>query len=244
MKNVKLIIEYDGTHYSGWQRQNNAITVEEVLENALNSITGEEIKVIGSSRTDAGVHARGFVGNFLTESKIPSERFRDVLNGKLPKDIVIIESTEADLEFNSRFCSKGKTYSYTVLNRIQRPAIGCNYVYHYRNNLNMKAISEAASQFIGTHDFSAFKSSGGNTKTSIRTIKTLEIVTKDDYIIFYITGDGFLYNMVRIIMGTLIEVGRGKMDCCSIKDIILSKDRSMAGPCLPGAGLCLEKVYY
>jgi tRNA pseudouridine38-40 synthase len=244
MKNVKLIIEYDGTLYSGWQIQDNAITIQEVLENALNSITGEQIKVVGSSRTDSGVHARGYVCNFFTESKIPPDRFRDVINSKLPKDIVIIESEEVSLEFNSRFCSKGKTYSYTILNRMQRPAIGSNYVYHYRNSLNMEAIREAMSQFLGTHDFSAFKSTGGSAKTSIRTIKLFEVVKKDDYIIFYITGDGFLYNMVRIIMGTLIKVGRDKIDSCSIKDIILSKDRNMAGPCLPGTGLCLEKVYY
>lgn len=244
MKNVKLTIEYDGTNYSGWQIQKNVITIEQVLEKNLNYITGENIKVIGSSRTDAGVHARGFVGNFFTESKIPSDRFRNILNSKLPKDIVILNSEEVELSFNSRFNSKGKTYSYTILNTPQRPAIGRNYVYYFRKNLDIELILEASRKFIGTHDFIAFKSSGGNTKTTIRTINNLEVIKRNDYIIFSITGDGFLYNMVRIIIGTLIEVGLKKITPNNIKDILLSKDRNMAGPCVPPGGLCLEKVYY
>jgi len=244
MKNVKLIIEYDGTLYSGWQKQKNAITIEEVLEKVLYSITGENINVLGSSRTDAGVHAKGFVGNFFTSSKIPGDRFKDVLNGRLPKDIVIHDSKEVDMGFHSRFCSKGKTYRYTVLNRMQRPAIGRNYMFYYRKKLDIDAMKEAAALIIGTHDFSAFKSTGGSAKTDIRTITNFEVTTKDDYINFYITGNGFLYNMVRIIMGTLIQVGLKKIESQSVKDIILSKDRNMAGPCLPANGLCLEKVYY
>lgn len=244
MKNVKLTIEYDGTNYSGWQIQNNAITIEQVLEDNLKAITGDNLKVIGSSRTDAGVHARGFVGNFLTESKIPADKFRNVLNSRLPEDIVILNSEEVDLTFNSRFDSKGKTYSYTVLNTHQRPALGRNYVYHFRRNVDVALMVEASKEFIGTHDFAAFKSSGGNTKTTVRTISSLDVVKQGDYIIFTITGDGFLYNMVRIIIGTLMEVGLNRIKTKSIKDILLSKNRCMSGPCLPPSGLCLEKVYY
>lgn len=244
MKNIKLTIEYDGTNYSGWQIQNNAITIEQVLEDNLEEITGEKVKVIGSSRTDAGVHARGFVGNFVTESKIPSDRFRNILNGKLPEDIVILNSEEVDLSFNARFDSKGKTYSYTVLSTQQRPAIGRNYVYYLRKNVDLALMKEASIQFIGTHDFAAFKSSGGNTKTTVRTISSLDVVKQGDYITLSITGDGFLYNMVRIIAGTLMEVGLNKIEANSIKDVILSRDRRRAGPCLPPGGLCLEKVYY
>ena len=244
MKNVKLTIEYDGTNYSGWQIQNNAITIEQVLEDNLRAITSDNIKVIGSSRTDAGVHARGFVGNFLTESKIPSDRFRNILNSTLPEDIVILNSEEVDLSFNARFNSKGKTYSYTVLNTPQRPALGRNYVYHFRRNVDVALMAEASKEFIGTHDFAAFKSSGGNTKTTVRTITSLDVVRQNNYIIFTITGDGFLYNMVRIIIGTLMEVGLRKIKTNSIKDMFLSKDRRMSGPCLPASGLCLEKVYY
>lgn len=244
MKNVRLIMEYDGTNYSGWQIQNNAITIEETVENALHSITGEEQKIIGSSRTDAGVHARGFVGNFITDSKIPSDRFRDILNSKLPCDIVVLKSEEVEIDFNARFHSKGKTYSYTVLNRQQRPAMLRNYVYYIRRHLDIAAMEAAAKYFIGTHDFAAFKSSGGNTKTTTRTISKLDIGVKADSIIFYITGDGFLYNMVRIIMGTILEVGIGRKKPEDIPNIILSKKRETAGPCLPASGLCLEKVYY
>lgn len=244
MKNVKLVIEYDGTLYSGWQKQKNALTIQEVIERVLYSVTGEKINILGSSRTDAGVHARGFVGNFFTSSNIPSEKFKDVLNGRLPNDIVIQESKEVAMDFHSRYCSKGKTYSYTVLNRPQRSAIGRNYSFYYRKKLDIDAIKEAMPLIIGTHDFSAFKSTGGSAKTDIRTISNFEIATKNDYLIFYITGNGFLYNMVRIIMGTIIQVGLGKIESQSVKDIILSKDRNMAGPCLPANGLCLEKVYY
>ncbi|WP_010237713.1 tRNA pseudouridine(38-40) synthase TruA [Clostridium arbusti] len=244
MKNVKLIIEYDGRNYSGWQIQDNAITIQQVLEDNLRIITGECTKVIGSSRTDAGVHARGFVGNFLTNSRIPSNRFENVLNSRLPEDIVILKSEEVELSFNSRFNSKGKTYSYTILNTLQRPAIGRNYVYHFRRNLDILLMIEASKEFVGTHDFAAFRSSGGSAKTTVRTISSLDIVKIDDHIIFTITGDGFLYNMVRIIIGTLIEVGLKRIKPKSIKDILISKDRDMSGPCLPPSGLCLEKVYY
>lgn len=244
MKNVKLTIEYDGTNYSGWQRQKNAVTVQQIIEDVLNSITGEEQKVTGSSRTDAGVHAKGFVGNFFTDSPIPASKFRDVLNSKLPEDIVILKSEEADTEFNARFDSKGKTYSYTVLNRKQRPALGRNYVYHFKRELNIDAMNIAVKSFIGTHDFNAFKSSGGSAKTTVRTISDLHIQVEGDNITFYITGNGFLYNMVRIIVGTLIQVGIGRLKPEDISSIILSKEREKAGPCIPASGLCLEKVYY
>ncbi len=244
MRNVRLVIEYDGTNYSGWQIQNNAITIEGIIEDTLKKLISEEVKITGSSRTDAGVHAKGFVGNFLTDSIIPPEKFRDILNSKLPKDIVIKNSEEVKIEFNARFDSKGKTYSYTILNSKQRPAIGRNYVYHYRKALNIEAMRIAAKEFIGTYDFEAFKSSGGNTKTTIRTITELYMEVEEDVIKFYITGDGFLYNMVRIIMGTLLEVGLNKIKPEEIRTIILSKDRNKAGACLPASGLCLEKVYY
>lgn len=244
MKNVKIIIEYDGTNYSGWQIQKNAVTIEQVLEDALKDITGEYVKVTGSSRTDAGVHAKGFVGNFFTNSKIPSNKFRDVLNSRLPEDVVILHSEEVESSFNSRFDSKGKTYTYTILNTLQRPALGRSYVYHFRRQLDIELMSEASKNFIGTHDFAAFKSSGGNSKTTVRTINNLSVVKKDNVVVFTITGNAFLYNMVRIIVGTLIEVGLKRISPESIKDILLSKDRNMAGPCVPAGGLCLERVYY
>lgn len=244
MKNLKVTIEYDGTNYAGWQIQKNAITIQQKIEEALKDLTKEDIKVIGASRTDARVHARAFAANFITESTIPSERFCDALNNILPSDIVILKSQEVPINFHARFNSKGKTYSYTILNRRVRPTIEKNYVYHYKKKLDYEAIVYAAKSFVGTHDFTAFKSNGGSAKTSIRTISNFQVLKKDDKLTFLVTGDGFLYNMVRIMIGTLVKVGSGKIDRDAISQIILSENREKAGPCAPPQGLCLEKVYY
>jgi tRNA pseudouridine38-40 synthase len=244
VKNIKLVLEYDGTKYAGWQRQNNAITIQQMLEESIYHITGEELKVIGSSRTDAGVHARGFVANFKTDSSIPEVKFSAALNSKLPEDIVVLQSSLAPDDFHARYSSSGKTYSYTVLNRVQPAAIDRNYVYHYRGELDIKAIRDACSYFIGKHDFAAFKNAGSSVKSTERTISEVEVIKNGDYLKFYITGDGFLYNMVRIMVGTLIEVGIGKIKPWHIEHILLSKDRTNAGKSAPASGLCLEKVYY
>lgn len=244
MRNIKLILEYDGTKYSGWQRQKNAITVQEVLEEAIWKITGGNEITIGSSRTDSGVHAMGYVANFKTECNIPGERFRDAINTKLPKDIVILHSEEAEEEFHARYNCLGKTYTYTILNRYVPPTIGRNYMYHIRGKLDVNAMKLAGELFIGTHDFSAFKSQGSGVKTSTRTIKELTVTKEDDIIKITVTADGFLYNMVRIITGTLIRVGMNKIPYDKIPEIILSKDRKKAGKCVPPQGLCLVKVYY
>ncbi|MDP4147313.1 MAG: tRNA pseudouridine(38-40) synthase TruA [Bacillota bacterium] len=244
MKNIRLIIEYDGTQYCGWQRQNNGMSIQQVIEEAIKQITNEQVKLIGSSRTDAGVHAKGFVANFVTNSKIPSERFKNAINAKLPEDIVIIDSSEVEESFHARYSAKGKKYSYSVLNRPIAAAICRAYTCQHKGLLNCEAMREGAKAFIGTHDFSAFKSSGSSVKTTVRTIYELEIVKHEDNIMFYVSGDGFLYNMVRIIVGTLLEVGSGKIKPIDIVDIIDSKDRDRAGKCVPAKGLCLEKVYY
>ena len=244
MRNIKLIVEYDGTNYAGWQRQNNVITIQQKVEEAIEIVTGTFSEVTGSSRTDAGVHARGFVCNFHTESKIPSSNFKKALNSFLPEDIVIIDSKEVDEEFHSRFDSSGKRYVYTIVTGAERPAIGRNYVYYLHRNLDMEKMKEASRYFLGTHDFSAFKKTGSSVKTSVRTIKELQIVKEEKTIKFSIVGDGFLYNMVRIIVGTLLEVGVGRFSPEYIVDIIKSKDRSKAGKSVPASGLCLEEVYY
>lgn len=244
MRNVKLTLEFDGTNYAGWQKQKNAITVQQMLEEAIKSITNEEIETIGSSRTDAGVHARGFVCNFHTSSKIPAERLSNALNSKLPRDIVVLNSEEVSDEFHSRYDCKGKTYSYTILNRAQPPAMHRNYLYHYKKDLAIESMQEAVIYFKGTHDFSAFKNAGSSAKTSTRTITRLDVEKQNDIIKIFASADGFLYNMVRIIVGTLIEIGIGKMRPQEINNIILSKDRSNAGKAAPPNGLCLEEAYY
>lgn len=244
MKNIKLVIEYDGSNYSGWQRQKNGTSIEEIVETAIKRIINEEIKIIGSSRTDAGVHARGQVANFVTRSKIPVEKFPSAINSQLPKDIVILDAAEVSSEFHSRYSSKGKRYSYTILNRRIPPAIMKNYVSHCPYILDFNNMLEAAGYFIGTYDFSAFKSTGSSVKTSVRTIRHLELTKEGDIIKMYIEADGFLYNMVRIIAGTLIDVGREKIPAKKIPEVLLNKDRKLAGQTAPAAGLCLEKVYY
>ncbi len=244
MRNIKLTIEYDGTNYQGWQKQKRGSTIQNTLEEAIRVVTNEEIEVIGSSRTDAGVHAKGFVANFKTNSKIPSEKYREAINHKLPKDIVILNSEEVDEKFHARYNARGKTYSYSILNRDVPPAINRNYLYHVKRKLDIEAMKEACKYFIGTYDFSAFKSSGSSVKTTIRTIFELYIEENNDVIKVYVTGDGFLYNMVRIIVGTLIMVGSNKIKPNEIENIIAEKDREKAGICVPATGLVLEKVYY
>lgn len=244
MRNIKLVVEYDGTNYAGWQRQNNAITIQQKVEEAIQNITGKFSEVTGSSRTDAGVHAKGFVCNFLTESKIPSENFKKALNSFLPKDIVIVKSEEVETSFHARFNSVGKRYVYTILTGNQRAAIGRNYIYYFHRKLDIEKMKIASKYILGTHDFSAFKNAGSSVKTSVRTIKELNIVEDGNMIKFSIMGDGFLYNMVRIIVGTLLEVGVGRFEPEYVVDILSSKERSKAGKSVPANGLCLEEVFY
>lgn len=244
MRNIKLTIEYDGTNYVGWQRQKNGISIEETIEKAIMDITGEKARIIGSSRTDAGVHAKGQTANFFTDSRIPESKFSSAINSRLPKDIVILDSLEVDEKFHSRYSSTGKRYSYKILNRKQPPAYLRNFVEHCPYELDFSLMINASKAFLGKHDFSGFKSTGSSVKTSVRTIKMLELTKNEDLITINIEGDGFLYNMVRIIAGTLIDVGRGKICCESIPDIIDSKDRNRAGKTAGASGLCLERVYY
>lgn len=244
MRNIKLIVEYDGTNYAGWQRQNNAVTIQQKVEEVISDVTGEVLEVIGSSRTDAGVHAEGFVCNFFTKSKIPAEKFKKALNSFLPEDIVILQSEEVELDFHARFNSLGKRYEYTILTGEQRPAIGRNYMYYFYRKLDIENMQKAAKYILGTHDFSAFKNAGSSVKTSVRTIKELDIVEDGKMIRFIVMGDGFLYNMVRIIVGTLLEVGIGRFKPEYVQDILESKDRSKAGKSVPANGLCLKEVFY
>ena len=244
MRNIKLTIEYDGTRYYGWQRQPIGNTIQQEVEKAISKVIKEYVEVIGSSRTDSGVHAKGYVANFKTNVKMPAEKFRDAINCKLPRDIVIIKSEEVDLDFHARYSSKGKTYCYTILNREYPCAIDKDYVYYYRWKLNVEEMKKACKYFLGTHDFKAFQTPGGSVKTSIRTISQLHIETNVDKIKIYISADGFLYNMVRIIVGTLILVGSNKIKEDFVKNIIESGVRQNAGKCAPANGLCLEKVFY
>ena len=231
LNNIKLTLEYDGTNYYGWQKQKGFKTIQGEIEEAIELVTKEHCEVIGSSRTDAGVHARGFVANFKTNSKVPPNKFREALNVKLPNDIVITKSEQVDEEFHARYYAKGKTYEYYILNSDVPSALMRNQMYHYKYDLDVEAMKIAAKQFIGTHDFAAF-------------IFDVKVEKEKNIIKISVSGDGFLYNMVRIIVGTLINVGRGKTDATSILEIINKKDRSLAGDCVPPYGLFLKEVYY
>ncbi|MDI3533667.1 MAG: tRNA pseudouridine38-40 synthase [Thermosediminibacterales bacterium] len=245
VQNIKLVLEYDGTNYHGWQRQKNALTIQEVLESALETLTGQHLKVIAAGRTDAGVHARQQTVNFkIEDNKIPVERFHLALNSILPPDIVVKDVSVEDNNFHARYSCKGKTYCYRILNSRTPSALMRNYVYHISKPLDIQSMKEAAKHLVGTHDFSAFRASGSSTKTSVRTITKLDIIKNGKIIEIWIEGTGFLYNMVRIIAGSLVDVGEGKLPPERIVDILESKNRLLAGKTLPPQGLCLEKVIY
>lgn len=244
MKNVKLKIEFDGTNYSGWQRQKNAITIQEVMEETISKLTCEKTIIYGVSRTDSGVHAKEFVANFHTGSSIPADRFSYALNTHLPKDIRVLSSTEVPEDFHSRYNAKGKSYSYSILNRRQEPALFANYMHHIKRPLDIELMKEGGKYILGTHDFKCFKSLGGNTRNDVRTVFDIYFTKEENMIKIFIKGDGFLYNMVRIISGTLVNVGLKNIEPQEIINIIASKKRNRASICLPAKGLCLEKVWY
>ncbi len=247
MRNIKLTIEFDGTAYHGWQSQINAVTVQDTVSAAVNALTGEDCSLFGSSRTDAGVHALGYVCNFHTNSAIPEDKFAFALNTMLPKDIVIKGSQEVPSDFHARFSAKAKTYRYLIYNAVFPTALLRNRAYHIYYPLDIGQMQAAAAQFVGTHDFYAFSAAGGSVKTTVRTI-TAATVTRhnqdNNLVEFHITGDGFLYNMVRIIAGTLIEVGIGKLKPDDIPELILGRDRRKAGRTAPAHGLYLVEVFY
>jgi tRNA pseudouridine38-40 synthase len=244
VRNIKLVIEYDGSNYHGWQSQINASAVQDVIEDAIKRLTGDECAITGSSRTDAGVHAYGQVANFYTGSSIPAEKFSYALNSLLPKDIVVKEALEVSSDFHSRYSAKGKKYRYLIHNSLFPSALLRNRAFHVAHTLDIDEMRKAASCFKGTHDFTSFKAAGSNVKSPVRTITDISLEIQENIIVFEISGDGFLYNMVRIIAGTLVEVGIGKVKHDSIPAIIESYDRKKAGKTAPPQGLYLVEVYY
>ncbi|MEZ0537398.1 tRNA pseudouridine(38-40) synthase TruA [Caldicellulosiruptoraceae bacterium PP1] len=244
MKNILLTIEYEGTNYHGWQKQNNKITIQGTIENAIYKMTKEKVNLVGSGRTDAGVHALNQKANFLTETKVPIEKIPVALNSLLPSDISIKDAKEVDLNFNARYSAKQKTYKYLIYNGKTRSAIMRNLSYFYRGQLDILKMEQALEYFIGRYDFTAFCSSGSEVKSKIREIKNAYLSVENDYISIYVTANGFLYNMMRIIAGTILDVGCGKIKPTDIPLIIESKDRNKAGKTLPPWGLYLVDVVY
>ena len=243
MNNIKLVIEYDGTNYAGWQQQKNGITIHEKLSKAIEKVINEDVTLHGSGRTDAGTHALGQVANFKTESNIPIYNLVQAINSHLPKDIVVKSAKKVPEKFHSRYSAKSKIYRYTILNSKERSAIGRNYSLHYSMYLDVEKMRKASQVLMGKHDFSAFKSKS-DVISSVRTIMKLEIKKNGNFLVFTVEADGFLYKMVRSIVGTLIEVGRGKMTITEFKKIVESGARAKAGNTVAANGLCLFKVRY
>lgn len=244
MRNIRLTIEYDGKEFNGWQKQPNKLNIQGNLEKVISDLTKEEIEIIGSGRTDAGVHALGQVANFKTNSNIPIEKFAIAINSRIKQSIRVKKSEEVDERFHSRYNCKRKTYRYIINTSETGSAIYRNLEYNIKMQLDVKKMQEAVKFFIGEHDFSAFKSSGTSSKSSVRTIYNAKVEQDGERIIIELTGNGFLYNMVRIISGTLVEVGLNKIKPEDITKIIESKNRQNAGKTLPPCGLYLVSVEY
>ena len=236
---VCLTVAYDGTNYHGWQVQPNAITIESVLNQALSDLLKEEITVTGASRTDAGVHSLGNVAVFDTDTKIPAEKISYALNQRLPEDIVVQESKEVPSSFHPRHCNSRKTYEYKILNRDFPLPTYRLYAHFTYVPLDVTRMQQAADYLVGEHDFKSFCSVNTVAETTVRTLYSVKVSKESDMITIRVTGSGFLYNMVRIIAGTLMEVGKGSMSPEQIPQILAALDRQKAGPTAPACGLTL-----
>ncbi len=244
MKRVKLIVAYDGTNYCGWQVQPNQTTVEGVLNATLREFFKEDITVIGASRTDSGVHAMGNVAVFDTETRMPAEKISYALNQRLPEDIRIQKSEEVEADFHPRHQECRKTYRYRVVASEFPNPVKRLYTHFVYRALDLEKIREAASYLVGTHDFKSFCSVNTQVKETVRTIYDIQVKQIEDEVIFEVNGNGFLYNMVRIIAGTLLQVGMGAINPKDIPEILEAKDRTKAGPTAPAKGLMLVEIEY
>ena len=245
MRNIKLTIEYDGKDFNGWQKQPDKLNIQGTIEQAIKSITGEDVELNASGRTDAGVHAIGQVANFKTNSQIPIEKFAIAINSKLKRSIVIKKAEEVDEKFHSRLSCKKKTYRYVINNSEEGTAIYRNLETHIPQKLNIEKMKHAVKYFEGEHDFKAFKASGTSSKSSVRIIYNANVFEMaDNRIYIELTGNGFLYNMVRIIAGTLIRVGGGDGTPEQMPEILAALDRAAAGPTAPAHGLTMMGIRY
>jgi tRNA pseudouridine38-40 synthase len=245
MRNIKLLMEYDGTNYRGWQVQSEGLTVQGIVEKKLREITGEDIHLVGSGRTDSGVHAFGQVANFKTKSRLDVHAILRALNSLLPPDIVIRKAEEVEESFHARKQSRSKIYQYRILNRDLRSAFHHKYAWHLSLKLDLEEMRKATRILIGEHDFSSFRSVGSPTRTTIRkVIRAGWKMGRDGLLQFEIEANGFLKQMVRAMVGTLVEVGKGKINSEEFRKILESGDRKKAGPTAPAHGLFLIEVKY
>ena len=244
MKRFKMIVAYDGTHYNGFARQPNGVTIQETLEEAIRKIVQHEVRTLGAGRTDQGVHAKGQCVTFDSDTKVPVGKLARAINSKLPLDISVKSVEEVDMDFQPRFGAKRKTYRYQILNAQVRDPFLYKYSLAYPYHLDTQLMQEAANEMIGKHDFACFCSSGSSVKDTVREIYSIEINQHEDLVTVDIRGNGFLYNMVRIIIGTLLHVNEGKLSTGDIKKIINGKDRQKAGPTVPPQGLTMLDIIY
>ena len=245
MRNIKVILQYEGTKYQGWQRQDKTEnTIQGKLETLRTKMCGEKVEVIGSGRTDAGVHSYGQVANFHIESEMSLQEIMDYMNRYLPEDIAVIDIKEMSERFHSRLNAKGKTYVYRVINGKVPHIFDRRYTYVVEEKLDMEAMEQAAGLLCGTHDFRAFTSNKRSRKSTVRTVDSITIEKKGDEIRFTFKGNGFLYHMVRIMMGTLLEVGMHKRDTAQIIELFKEGTREDAGYLAPAKGLALVEVFY
>lgn len=244
MRNLLLTISFDGTAYHGWQVQENAVTVQQALQDALEHIIGNRDNIVGCSRTDSGVHANMYCCNMRTESAIGCEKLVSGLNAVLPRDIAVCGCTEVSEDFHARYDCQSKEYIYKIWNSPNKNPFLFNYSLHYKYHLDEKMLSEQAADFIGTYDFASFCAAGSSVENTVRTVTAASVERDGDMIIFRVAADGFLYNMVRIMVGTLIDISAGKIPAGSIKQIIASKNRNAAGHTAPARGLYLNRIYY
>ncbi len=245
VRNIKIILEYDGTRYHGWQRQANSLTIQEILEDATSKITQEDIRVVGSGRTDAGVHAANQVANFRTNSSIKETGLLRGINSLLPRDIVVKELAEVDPSFHARYNAKSKIYMYQIFCGNVRPALYRDYAWYIHDTLDIEKMKGASQMLSGTFDFSSFCAGNCGIKNHIRTVMSVDIVTDSRGMVkFFVEANGFLKYMVRNIVGTLIDVGRGKLSNAELMRIVEAKDRRQASQTAPANGLFLNEVKY
>ena len=244
MPTVKLVLEYDGTSYAGWQRQPDHLTIQEAIERAIQQVSQTTVSVIGAGRTDSGVHARGQVASFRTEHDWPASSWMRALNAVLPKDIAVRSSTLMDHRFHAQHDAQGKLYTYRILHRPARPTIDRAFVWHIYKPLNDAAMQQATATLIGLQDFSSFEGSLTDNTNPICNLQRLAVIRQDDQILIEAYADRFLKHMVRAIVGTVVEVGLGKRPPDSLTEVLRARDRSAAGRTAPPQGLCLMRVDY
>jgi tRNA pseudouridine38-40 synthase len=244
MSVVRLIIEYDGTQYVGWQRQPNGVSVQQVVEEALAKVCGGSHVLFSSGRTDAGVHARGMVAHFVTDHLLPMRAYREGVNRLLPCDIVVRDAAVVPDDFHARYSATGKWYRYSIYSAAVRSPLASRYSWHVRSGLDLSSMRQAAALFVGQHDFSAFRATGCSARTTVRGIFSVDVIEAGALIHVDVRGSGFLRNMIRIMVGTLVEVGQGKRPPEEISDMLIDCRRAQAGVTAPPQGLCLMEVFY